>query len=240
MSKIFAIYPTDKKETTTFLNRINSYLNRKLDADWHCYKIKFDDNDHNNCIINAKDSAAKFILFMGHGRSDCLYGSCAKNSNEFVSQDVLRENKEFYRNENFIHAKNIALFNGKIFFSFSCNSNENRTQSIGRKAIENGVLSFIGFGDIATDYIEEDKFPPKAIALFKGLITKIIKESIFISISNNYTVDRLVSLIKILTDKEIQKLLLTTNHRHKKVICNKLYNFKNEIEILGNRYENLV
>jgi len=226
MSKIFAIYPTDKKHSTNFLNKIDIYLASKLNKDWRCYKIKFNDECHENCINAAKYDSAKFILFMGHGRSDCLYGSCAEEKG--------------YRNERFIDIYNIEEFSNKIFFCFSCNSNENRTNSLGRIARENGVLCFIGFGDIQTDYIENENFPKKAIEVFKGLITKIIKESLYISIMNNYTVDRLIDLIKILTNKEMQNLLLHTKNRHKKIILKNLFDFKNEIKIFGNRFEPIV
>jgi hypothetical protein len=239
MSKIFAIYPTDERESTKFLNKINTYLKIKLGSNWHCYKVKFNDEDHNRCLEQARGSDAKFILFMGHGRSDCLYGSCAKEAHEFVSQEAIAENPHIYRKENFIHAGNISNFSNKVLFSFSCNSNKNTTNSIGRKAIENGVVSFVGFGDITTDFIEEDNFPKKAIEVFKYLITKIIKESLYISVINNYTVDRLVDLIKINTYKEIQKLLCTKN-RHKKIIIEKLILFKNEIVIFGNKFEYVV
>jgi hypothetical protein len=240
MSKIFAIYPIDKKESTKFLNRINTYLKRNLNDDWHCFKIRFNDNAHTDCVNSAKNNTAKFILFMGHGRSDCLYGSCAKDSSELPNSDEVWKVEQYYKNEQFIDENNVNSFANKIFFSFSCNSNENKTKSIGRKAIENGVLSFIGFGDITTDYIEENGFPKKAIAVYKGLLTKIIKKSLYVSIVDNYTVDRLVDLMKILTDKEIQNLILSSKNRHKDVIIDRLYAFKSEIKILGNRYEYLL
>jgi len=239
MSKIFAIYPTDERESTKFLNRISTYLTRNLKEYWHCYKIGFSDDDHANCLKQAKESPAKFILFMGHGRSDCLYGSCAKANSDFISPDAERENIELYKNEQFIDGSNIGSLNNKVFFSFSCNSNVNRVGVLGRAAKENGVLCFIGFGDIPTDYMEKEDFPPKAIAVYKGLIVKIIKESLYISIVNNYTVDRLVDLIKISTYKEIQTLLHTKN-RHKKVIIEKLLLFKNDIVIFGDKFETVI
>lgn len=234
MSKIFAIYPTDERESTQFLNKINTYLTRNLGRSWHCYKIRFNDDDHANCLKQARESPAKFILFMGHGRSDCLYGSCTKENSDFISSDAEREVEQYYKNERFIDETNIENFSNKIFFSFSCNSN--RTRAIGKKAIKKGILCFVGFGDIPTDYTEEDNFLPDAIAIFKGLITKIIKESLCVAVINNYTVYRLVDLIKINTYKEIQKLLHTKN-RHKKIIVEKLLLFKNEIVVFGNRLE---
>ena len=172
------------------------------------------------------DSNAKFILFMGHGRSDCLFGSCNKKSQDFIAEEAVIENPEFYRNEH---------------FSLSCLSNRNDTKSLARSAINNGVISFVGFGDIPTDYIVGKNIPLKAIAIYKGIISKVIKISISISIQNNYTVEEMVSLIKVLTTKEIQKIILSPyKNRHKEIIVKNLFLFKQEIMIFGNRYERLL
>lgn len=242
MPKIFAIYPTDKQQSTRFLNRINNYLIKNLNDDWYCYKNKFSEEDHKRCINNANKSQTKFIIFMGHGRSDRLFGSCAKESNDFVSYDAMEYNQEFYKNENFINAGNIGMFKNKVFFSFSCFSNRNDKNSLGRIAIQEGVNCFIGFGDIPTDYIEENKFPVRAIALYKGIITKIIKQSLYISIKNEYSAQGLVDLIKIITTKEMQNLILINNCRniYKEKILEYLFLFKRDIMVFGNSFEKLI
>jgi hypothetical protein len=241
MTKIFGIYPTDKQESTTFLNRINTYLCRKLGNQWHCYKTKYTNTDHESCIKKAIDSNAKLIFFMGHGRNDCLFGSCNKKSQDFIAEDAVIENPEFYRNEYFIHSDNISKFKDRIFFSFSCFSNRNDSKSLARNAINNGVISFVGFGDIPSDYIIEKNIPLKAIAIYKGIISKVIKIGLSISIQNNYTVEEMVSLIKILTTKEIQKIILSRyKNRHKEIVVKTLFLFKQEIMIFGNRYERLI
>lgn len=240
MTKIFGIYPTDKQESTAFLNRINSYLCREIGNIWHCYKTKYTDADHASCIQKAINSNAKLILFMGHGRSDCLFGSCNKNSQDFMERDALIEVPEFYRNEYFIHPDNIGIFKDRIFFCFSCFSNRNNTRSLARNAISKGAISFIGFGDIPTDYISSVNFPIKAIAVYKGIISKVIKHSLCLAIRKNYTVEELVALIKILITKEIQIMLLSSfKNRHKEIIIKNLFLFKQDIMIFGNRYERL-
>ena len=115
MCKVFAIYPTDKKDSTKFLNKINTFLCKNLGADWHCYKIKFSDEDHQRCLNSAQSSAAKFIIFMGHGRGDKLLGSFNKKAEDFISNDALSE-ELFYKNEKFIHEQNIDFFKNKILF----------------------------------------------------------------------------------------------------------------------------
>ncbi|WP_299231637.1 hypothetical protein [uncultured Bacteroides sp.] len=212
-----------------------------LKEQWHCYKIRYSNEDHEACIRKAIESNAKLILFMGHGRSDCLFGSCNKQSQDFISQDAIHENSEYYRNEYFIHSNNISRFEGRIFFSISCLSNRNDTKSLARNAINKGVITFIGFGDIPTDFIVGKNIPLKAIAIYKGIISKVLKISIYISIQNNYTVEEMVSLIKVLTIKEIQKMILSPyKNRHKETIIKNLYLFKQEIMIYGNRYERLI
>lgn len=249
MPKIVAIYPTDKQESTNFLDRINTYLKRKLNGDWLCIKLNFSEQEHLDCIEFISTTKDKFILFMGHGQSDKLFGSCSKESSDFVSLEAMQYNELIYKNENFIHIHNIKAFKDKILFSFSCNSNRNDKNSLGRNAIQNGVKSFVGFGDIPTDYIDiwpkkkprmitAEVFPKRAISIYKGIIIKIMKQSLFVSIQNSYTVQGLVDLIKIQTCKEIQNLILSKNkNRHKSVIIEKLFVFKSDIVIFGNSFE---
>ena len=236
MPKLYGIYPQDKQQSLKFLNKINTYFIRNLKDNWHCYKVKTSDLDHAKCIESAVNSNAKFILFMGHGRSDCLFGSCTTEHDEFVSSDAkIEQNIEFYKNEDFKNLKNIGKFNNKIFFSFSCNSNINSKNSIGRTAIESGVVSFVGFGDIPTDYLEKNEIPIKAISIYKGIITSIVKRCIFSSFENNYSVQGLTDLIKLETTKKIQELILSSNYRYKNKVIENLFLFKSEIIIFGDR-----
>lgn len=235
MSKVFAIYPIDKANSTTFLNRINTFEMRKLEDDWHCYKVHFSDKGHDDCITAAKST--RFVLYMGHGGETQLCGSCGKYGEQDVEASVRLENPDFYIKESFINSGNISRFKGQIFFCFSCDSNRNNARSLGRIAIHEGVLAFVGFGDIPTDYIEAVKFSKRSIALYKGIIVRIMKYSVYYAAKNNMTLDAMVRLIGILTTKEIQHLMRTKSAiRHKKSIINQLILFKNDIRIFGDRY----
>jgi hypothetical protein len=236
MTKLYCIYPTDQQQSTKFLSRINTYLKRKLDSHWHCYKVKFTDADHAKCIESALRSNSKTVLFMGHGNSINLFGSCAKESNEFISLGASEDNPQFYKNENFINCSNIGVFSDKIMISFSCFSSKNDKSSLGRNAIIQGVSAFVGFGDIPTDYIEQNDFPPKAISVYKGIITKVMRESLYLTMKEGYSVKQFVDLVKILTCKEIQKLLF--NHsRFRHTLIKQLFDFKNGIRIFGDYYQ---
>ena len=237
MSKIFAIYPLDKSSSTLFLNRIHTFETRKLGDGWHCYKVHYSDEDHERCIQQAKDN--HFIFYMGHGGETQLHGACAKYGEMPVDSIAIKENKEFYDKKDFIKVDNINAFNGKIFFCFSCNSNRNSSKSLARLSIECGVETFIGFGDIPTDYIGERKFTKRCIAIYKDKIVKIIKYSLFYAVQNNETVDNLVRIIKLLTCKEIHLLLNQRNFHGRDLVINQLCMFKNEIKIFGNMYSTL-
>lgn len=238
MSKIFAIYPIDKSTSTKFLNRINTFEVRNMVTDWHCYKIHFSDEDHDACLKASKGE--RFILYMGHGGETKLCGACGRNGEMPADQLVRRENTDYYIKEEFVNASNIVEFKDQILFCFSCNSNRNTPKSIGRLAIQNGVVSFVGFGDIPTDYIDGVAFPKRCIAIYKGIIVKVVKQALLLATRRNGDVYSLVRLIQILTTKEIQGLLLTKAQiRHKKAIVNQLVLFKNEIRVFGDRYASI-
>lgn len=239
MSKVLAIYPIDKSNSTKFLNRINTFEKRELGDKWHCFKIHLSDEDHVKCLTEI--SKVRFIIFMGHGGEARLCGACGKYGEESVDDFVKLENDDYYNNANFITAENIGRFKDRVLCCFSCNSNRNSTKSLSRIAIKEGVISFIGFGDIPTDYIDGVTFSKRCISIFKGIITKIMKHSFKIAIQDNNTVDCFVQTIRLLTTKEIQYLMNSKYKiRHKTQIIHQLVLFKNEIRIFGNPYARLV
>lgn len=237
MNKVFAIYPLDYSSSNRFLNRINTFETREIKDFWHCYKVHFSDDDHTKCLIKSKES--HFIFFMGHGKESKLNGSCAKNGEMSVDTANIGENEDFYDNETFIDSNNISEFKDKILFCFSCNSNRNNPKSLARIAIQQGVQTFVGFGDIPTDYRDNYNFSKRSIAIYKGIITKIIKYAIYYSVINNDTIDTLVRTIRLLTTKEIQKISKKQFH-NSDTIVNQLIKFKNDICIYGNRYSKIL
>ena len=80
-------------------------------------------------------------------------------------------------------------------------------KSLSRIAIQKGVKSFIGFGDMPTDYIAGRPFPLKAIETYKCILTRVIKNGLYIAIKKEYTIDEFIRLLKILVTKEMQSIL---------------------------------
>lgn len=234
MSKAFAIYPIDKSNSTSFLNRIHTFETRMSCGAWHCYKVHFTDTDHERSIEQSANS--HFIIFMGHGGSTKLHGACARFGEIAINPTASAENVDFYDKGTFIDSSNIAAFRGKIFFCFSCNSNEKGTRGLARQAIINGVEAFVGFGDIPTDYEADIQFSKRCIAMYKGRIVKIIKYAIFYAVEKGETVDNLVRIIKLLTTKEIQSLHLQRPFHGRDKVIYQLYKFKDGIKIFGDAY----
>ena len=115
--------------------------------------------------------------------------------------------------------------------------NRNSAKSLGRITIQKGVLAFVGFGDIPTDFVETVPFSKRSIAIYKGLITRIMKYALYWATKENMSIDSFIRVIHILTTKEIQHLLMTKSHiQYKSSIINQLIQFKNDIQIFGNRY----
>ncbi|WBV59899.1 hypothetical protein PFY12_12700 [Chryseobacterium camelliae] len=209
----------------------------ELGDKFHCFKVKLNDSSHNECLKIINEMVGKFIIFLGHGRSDALYGACGdQGDNIFISDDLKEEDPIYYDRQDFITIENSNVFNQNIIFSLSCNSNIIK-KSIGESSIRNGAVSFVGFGNIQTDYEIDKNFTKREIAIFNGILVKIIKKSIVYAYQKKYTVEKLTDIIKIMTNKEINCLLTKhkgIKYRHR-IACH-LYNFKNEIQIFGNKH----
>jgi len=236
---IFCVYPQDS--TTAFLDRIISYLSVSLKSKFHCFKVKLNDNSHDEClkIINIYEN--RIVIFLGHGKSDMLYGACGdEGDNVFLNNESEKDNTDYFNKKDFITIENASIFKNNIIFSLSCNSNVLR-HSIGQAAIIEGAKAFIGFGNIPTDFEKDNELTKREIAIFKGILVKIIKKSLLYAISNNTTVEVLVDSIKIITNKEIFKLLAQVKGvRNKNKIAKHLYYFKKDIVIFGKKHIQLL
>ncbi len=106
MSKILCIYPDDS--STRFLDRIQHHLKQNLMESFHCYKIKPDQVSHDNCLERLQRvTEEEFVIFLGHGRSDCLFGA---NSNCGFLVSPYFEGVSNYENDNFINRENVGVF----------------------------------------------------------------------------------------------------------------------------------
>jgi len=246
MSKpILIIHPNDK--TTKFLNRIKNHLVNNFFQKTHHFNIQYSNQSHDDCLERINSHQANgLIIFLGHGRSDSLYGSKAPfYDNDFVSSDAKEEFPEkYYGKEIFINDSNIKAFKNKHIFCLSCNSNE----KISKDAINRGAVSFIGFGDIPSseseinDYkIDQNIYSIARITrIMKTEINYIFKRSLEILISDNLTFNQLYNLIVFIINQRITDILVNNKElKERYIITDMLYNLKRDMICLGDKHRNI-
>jgi hypothetical protein len=233
---ILVIHPRDN--TISFLDKIKKHLIKSFAGKVHHFNIYPNDESHIECLRRiAKHPENGIIIFLGHGRSDKLYGSKGKlyKSIDFVSSDVIDENPEaYYYNDNFINESNIGVFSQKKVFCLACNSND----KIAEFAFDNGVKSFFGFGDIPTsrgEFEETDSnISNELIMRMRIELIYIIKKSLTLSIANGLNFEGLYDLIRFITNQRITDILI--NHKKFKeryILADHLYNLKKGAMIFG-------
>jgi hypothetical protein len=237
-NSILIIHPKDK--TTSFLDRIKNYLITNFNDKAHHFNIYPNDKSHSDCLERISTHPADgLIIFLGHGRSDRLYGSKGDlyESLEFVSPEAINEDpSNFYYNDNFINETNIDIFKGKKIFCLSCNSKD----KIGQLAIDKGTKSFFGFGDSPTSIAEFNQSGEDVgnnfIASIKNEINYIIKISLTYSITNNYSFQELLNILRFITNQRLSDTLMSAKKIKKRhLLADFLYYLKSDASIIGER-----
>lgn len=244
--KILIVHPYDK--STSFLERIKNHLQSIFPDYTHYFSVKPNEPSHNACLKDIEDfSDDGLILFMGHGKSNCLYGAKGDFFGTLENELVKEEQPDkYYNNNSFINELNLEIFNNKKIISLSCNSNG----QIGKKSVESGAKVFLGFGDLPTsvDELEESgesnqlgKSLSTIEQALKTEINYILKKSLEIGISKNHSFSQLLDVICFICNQRIAHYLVQQKKiSERKLIANYLYSFKKEIRIYGNKDEKLV
>lgn len=242
MSKILIIHPEDN--STKFLDKIKSDLVKNHSELIHHFNIKPNDSSKLKCIETIqKYPKGSLIIFLGHGKSNCLYGSKGKfyGYKETVSDEAINENNHlYYYDDKFIDESNIEVFKNKNVFCLACNSNGR----IGNEAIKTGANTFLGFGDIPTSIFEfEEKYKYVSndlVRYMKSEINYIVKKSLNISINNCLTFEELHYYITFITNQRISEILVNQKKNKERYrLTDNLYLFKNQIKIFGNKKNKL-
>jgi len=241
---ILIVHPHDN--STSFLERIKNHLINRFPNEVHYFNIKPNDISHAQCLEKiAAHPAGGIILFLGHGRSDRLFGSKGDlfENIEFVSKDASDADPEkYYFNDNFINESNSQIFKEKKVICLACKSNE----LIAEAAINNNAVSFLGFGDIPTSTAEfqlkgEKNFTSSLVSTMKAEVCYIIKTSLVHSISNGHSFEDFLNTIKFTTNQRIGFFLINAKwFRDRYLLADYLYFFKKEASLLGNKKINLL
>lgn len=244
--QLLIVHPYDK--STSFLERIKNHLQAKFPENSHYFNVKPNYISHKQCLSEISNfSNNGLVLFMGHGKSNCLYGAKGDYYGTLENELVKAEDPDkYFYEDNFINEQNINVFEGKKVISLSCNSNG----QIGRKAFEYGAKVFLGFGDLPTSVGEleakgeESKSGISLVKIEQALKTEIndiIKKSIEIGIVNDYSFLQLFDIIHFISNQKISNYLVNQKKvSERKLIANHIYNFKKEIKIYGDKNIKLV
>jgi len=241
LKKILIVHPHDR--TTGFLKRINNHIEKNFNDLAHYFSVKPNDESHSECLERIKNHPINgSIIFLGHGRSNKLYGGKSDKYEAMVSIEARLESPaDFYYNENFINEDNIEVFNDKKVFCLSCDSN-NKFADL---AIENGAVTFFGFGDIPTSqggFLERGMtVSADLVNHLKGELNYIIKRSLAYCIKKNLSFRDLLNTIHFITNQEISSILFDSkSFKHRFTLVDYLYYLKKEIKIKGNKDSKLV
>jgi len=236
---ILIIHPKD--QTTRFLDKIKHHLLHEFNGKIHHFNIQFSDVSHIQCMDRIqKHPDGGLIVFLGHGRSNALSGSCSPNYDSLmVSLEAEIENPEtFYGKEIFIDEQNVDVFRNKNVFCLACNSND----KIAKKAIEKGANVFLGFGDIPTSNAEfvalgesdKDISLSRITKEIKSEINYIIKRSLEIGIKKSLAFGELKEIMRFIVNQRISDILVNKkNLKERRIIADYLYFFKRDMKLWG-------
>lgn len=227
MSKVICIYPRDP--STKFLNILVKKLHKLLGEDFYCFVVEPNNNSHLQCIKRLTHGDEQSILFLGHGTSTELFGAY---------NDTLLQGTTFSEEQetSFIHRENIHVFSGKKVFCLSCNSND----KISKWAVDKGARTFLGFGNICTDWSREDHMAKSVsktdIYLFRRVITLILAQTFEIVYENDFNFNQLDKVLRIVINKWLKNRYYYFEKQIKswEWFDEQVYRFKDEIIIHGN------
>lgn len=235
------MHPHDK--TTAFLNKIVKSTVSTFGDIVTQLSVEPNEDSHTQCLEKlASYKNNELVLFFGHGRSDKLFGSKADSFGKLYESEAIAEEEGYnYYNDNFINEANAVVFKNKKVICLACNSNSD----IAKHSVEKGAYGFIGFGDIPTSEGEfEDHgvvVGDKTVAIMKAEINHIMKNSLRIAISSNYTLDGFKNTLALVANNRISNLLIENKGvKTRRVISDYLFRFKSEMIIHGDKTLNLI
>lgn len=221
-AKTLILFPKDS--STIFLEEVVVHLFAVVHESLFTFvRIEPSDESHILALKQVKDVSHDTILFLGHGTSSTLHGTCEKD----------------YRNEKFISTRNFSVFNGKKILLVSCDSHK-----LIMKVKESGYSEAIGFGDLPTDWNDilsaremdvgaYKGFAEVTIESFRKCIVEIIKYSVADFLNNDLSFHDLFNLICLRINKRIAKYY-TNNRTANLLLTDTLLRMKDEVIYFNN------
>ena len=234
MSSVIIVHPYDI--STSFLSPISDALTNHIKIGVKTINISTNNNSHIACLAHLKEKCKnEFVIFLGHGGSDYVLGASGDYADALVSGGFEDENPDqVYKHGHFIDVKNIEVLSHKKIFCLSCYS----ALGLGKLAIENGALVFLGFDYIPTS-TEEFKIKnfdvtENDVEIFKKIILVIFTKSLLFAYDNRLNFIELKSIIRMNINIESINLIRTGSN-NRRILADALFYLKNGIRIFGNR-----
>lgn len=183
-------------------------------------------------LRNMPDNTS--IIFMGHGRSDALFGSKGKYWNAFEIPDYVEYPEQYENDENFINADSFNLLKGKLLIIYACNSTE-----LAKTLLRYGSKVVLGFYRLPTSKEEFfDDWHIRAsshlIAAINGCLNIAFRNTILRSVKEHLAFSDIESLMRMELQRQIVHVL-TSNARYKYDLANVLSHIKLELKAIGDR-----
>lgn len=185
--------------------------------------------------IKASDDG-DLIVFMGHGRSDALFGARGNRYKdaEYVDYRVIEETPELYYNdENFIDSATYRLLVGKKIVSFACVSNE-----LGKRLVSAGTKAALGFGKLPTTIAEfKDEWHINnvnmhMVAAMSGILDVSFGRALIRAVKQGGNMTDLAYCIKDEIHWHIA-MLLYSRARYRYLLASVLYEVEKEVVVIG-------
>ena len=213
-------------------------LDRRLGMDSRLYVVKPNDDSKNKChSLIARWNDEDVIIFMGHGRSDALFGSRGNYFNMAGSDDALdRESDDYYNDECFIDETTYQLLSGKSIICFSCESD-----LLGKKLIAAGAKAVVGFGKMPSSWAEleqdlhyTERINNRMIAYINGALNVAFRDAVLITHKMHGSLIEFAASFKMEVRRQIS-LLLHSKAKYRYCMANVLYDISRTVTVIGDR-----
>lgn len=226
------------------IKRLERHAWRTADAIEDCKVVIVQPGDASKvyCHREIWDSDKNdLIVFMGHGRSDALYGSKGKQfaSAGLIGDSTLCENLDLYNDDSFIDSSNYGLFAGKKAVIFACKSAE-----LGKELCKAGATTVLGFGKLPTsqdEFMDDWKYQVSnhAVAAMSGILDVAFCNALIDTIKRRGTFFDMQHQLRMQLQCSISMLLYSKAcYRYK--LASTLYTVAASIKVWGDRYARLV
>ena len=186
----------------------------------------------------ANCSKNELIVFLGHGRSDALFGSKGKwyaHLGQVSAAAIAAAPDRYYLDDNLIDESCLYLFRDKKCVLFSCNSDE-----FGVKMVQAGCRAVLGFRRLPSsiDELKDDWYLNMAdrqmAAAISGILNVAFRNALVNGVRNGHTFAELEGDLRFEINSQVGRLM-KTRACFKAAISDVLIEMARDIQAIGDR-----